>query len=334
MTTPQKTYWHLLDKRRLPSTYEIVSSNLHYYVGRGFEVQVPLRHWYQQYQQGSPLTCGNWEQFTDPRQTTYATYTALQATKETFVDGLLTFIDDTGYDQGLGATWLPILEQAFAPLRYPCHALHMVACYIGQMGPSGRITLAGLFQAADELRRVHRLAYRLRQLQLRHPGFGTNSKALWQQEALWQPLREGVETLLVTYDWGEAFTALNLVLKPVLDDLFLLHLGRLAQQEGDYILPQLFASLREDCQWQKQWSQALVRMLLQDTPDNQPILQQWVDKWTAVAMRAARAFAPLFEQMPVQPEAISFGAVMAQLEAALGEHLTGAGVAKPDPGIL
>lgn len=326
---PQKTYWHLLGNRRLPSDYEIVSSNLHYYMGRGFEVQVPLHHWYQQYQQDSPLTCRNWEQFVDPRQTTYATYTGLQVTKEAFVDGLLAFIENSAYDQGLAATWLRILDRAFAPLRYPCHALHMVACYIGQMGPSGRITLTGLFQAADELRRVHRLAYRLRQLQLSHPGFGDDSKALWQQDALWQPLREAVETLLVTYDWGEAFTALNLVLKPLLDDLFLVHVGRLARQEGDYVLPQLFASLHEDCQWQQQWSRALVRMALQDTPDNQQVLQQWVDKWSAVAMRAVRAFAPLFEQMPAQPDATPFAEVMTQLDVSLQEHLALAGLQQP-----
>jgi toluene monooxygenase system protein E len=325
----QKTYWHLLDKQRLPSEYELVSSHLHYYVGRGFEVHVPLQPWYQQYQQGSPFTCRNWEQFADPRQTTYATYTGLQAAKETFVDGLLAFIEDTGYDQGLSATWLRILARAFAPFRYPCHALHMVACYIGQMGPSGRITLAGMFQAADELRRVHRLAYRLRQLQLSHPGLGADSKALWQQDGLWQPLREAVERLLVTYDWGEAFAALNLVLKPLLDGLFLVHVGRLAQQEGDYVLPQLFTSLHTDCQWQRQWSQALVRTALQDTPDNQQVLQQWVDKWSAAAVRAVRAFAPLFEHMPAQPESIPFAQVIAQLDASLQEHLTLAGLQKP-----
>jgi toluene monooxygenase system protein E len=135
--------------------------------------------------------------------------------------------------------------------------------------------------------------------------------------------------LLITYDWGEAFTALNLVLKPLLDDLFLVHVGRLARQEGDYVLPQLFASLHEDGQWQQQWSQALVRTALQDTPDNQQVLQQWVDKWSAVAVRAVRAFAPLFEHMPAQPEAIPFAQVMAQLDTSLQEHLTLAGLHNP-----
>src|SRR4051812_43627663 len=84
-----KTYWHLRDAGRLPSEYELVTSRLLYYVGRGFEVDVPLAQWYRQYQQDSPFSCSDWELFGDPRQTTYARYTSLQHDREVFVDGLL-----------------------------------------------------------------------------------------------------------------------------------------------------------------------------------------------------------------------------------------------------
>ena len=47
----------------------------------------------------------------------------------------------------------------------------MLAAYIGKMAPSSRITIAASFQAADEMRRVQRLAYRMRQLQVTHPEF-------------------------------------------------------------------------------------------------------------------------------------------------------------------
>jgi toluene monooxygenase system protein E len=242
------------------------------------------------------------------------------------VDSLLEWIEVSGYDRGLSEPWLQILARALAPLRYPCHALQMVASYIAQMGPSGRITLVGMFQAADEMRRVQRLAY---QLQCRHPGLGADSQSVWQYDPLWQPLREAVERLLVAYDWGEAFAALNLVLKPLVDRLFMVYFGRLARQEGDYVLPQIFYSLYEDCQWQQQWSQALVRMALQDTPANTPVLQQWVDRWYTVAVPAVGAFAPLFDQMPTQPAAMPFAEVAAQLQASMQEYLRLAGLASP-----
>jgi toluene monooxygenase system protein E len=327
----QKTYWHLLDNKRLPTEYEIVSTRLHYYTTYGFEVDVPLQQWYRQYQQGSPLTCNDWEQFVDPRQTTYTTYTDLQAGKEAFVDGLLEWLEVTAYDQGLSPTWIQLLDRVMAPLRYPCHALQMVAAYIGQMGPSGRLTLVGMFQAADEIRRIQRLAYRMRQLQLSQPGFGVDSQDRWQHEPLWQPLREAMEKLLVTYDWGEAFAALNLVVKPLFDGLFMVHFGRLARQEGDYVLQQLFASLYEDCQWQQQWSQALVHVVMQDTPANQQVLQRWVTKWYTMMVPALGAFAPLFEQPSELPDAITGVAVPNALHAALTEYLCLAGLACPRP---
>jgi hypothetical protein len=42
-------------------------------------------------------------------------------------------------------------------------------------------------------------------------------------------------SLLVTYDWGEAFVAVNLVLKPMLNELFLTHVPSLALGKGDYL---------------------------------------------------------------------------------------------------
>lgn len=48
----------------------------------------------------------------------------------------------------------------------------------------------------------------------------------------WQPLREGIEKLLTAYDWGESFVGLNLVLKPLVDQLFMKHLSDLALERG------------------------------------------------------------------------------------------------------
>jgi toluene monooxygenase system protein E len=171
----QKTYWHLLQQRRMPTEYEIVTSKLLCYTGegftgKGFELDVPLLDWYKRFQQASPLTCTSWDSFRDPRETTYTKYTALQRDKEIFVDAVLEEIEQSGYDGQLSARWLHVLSRIFAPLRYPGHGLQMVASYVGQMAPSGRIVITAALQAADEMRRVQRIAYRVRQLQHRYRG--------------------------------------------------------------------------------------------------------------------------------------------------------------------
>ena len=221
-TAQKRTYWHLSDLGRKPTDYDIATSRLHYWTARGFEVKVPVSEWYERYQRGSELRCRDWEEWGDPRQTTYTTYTTMQRTREAFVNGLLDSISDD-YDRGLSPQCVALLNRVIAPLRYPGHGLQMVAAYVGNMAPTARITIAATFQAADEMRRVQRLAYRMRQLQVTHPDFGRTAQQTWQDDPIWQPLREVIETLLVTWDWGEALVALQFVLKPAFDELFMTH---------------------------------------------------------------------------------------------------------------
>src|SRR5690606_5767551 len=119
-------------------------------------------------------------------------------------------IEKSDYDRQLSKSWLTEFDRFIAPLRYPWHAFQMTAAYIGQMAPGSRVTIASMFQSADEMRRVQRVAYRIGLLRETHPAAGASSREIWEKDPVWQPLRELVERILVTYDWGEAFAALNL----------------------------------------------------------------------------------------------------------------------------
>jgi toluene monooxygenase system protein E len=294
-----------------------------------FEVQVPLREWYSRYQLDSPFVCSDWEYFHDPRETTYTKYTAIQSTQEVFVDGLFELIEKSDYDTKLPEYWLAELEQVMAPLRYPVHGLQMIAAYIGQMAPASRITIAAMFQAADEIRRTQRIAYRIRQLQLVYPGFSANSQALWQSDPIWQPLRETVERLLVTYDWGESFIALNLVLKPLFDELTLEHFGGLAKDNGDYLLQELFVSLNQDCIWHRQWSQALIQTALKDQRENKRVIEGWMAKWYPLALRAVQGFQPVFDRRSGVVNKHSFKDVNDRLNSSYRQYLDQLGLNLP-----
>ena len=297
----QKTYWHLLEQRRKPTEYEIVTSKLLCYTGEGFtgkrfELDVPLKDWYRQYQEESPLVCSSWEKFRDPRETTYTKYTELQRDKEIFVDAILEEIELTGYDAQLRPAWLRIFPRIIAPFRYPAHGFQMIASYIGQMAPGGRITIAAALQSADEMRRIQRIAYRIRQLQQLYPGLASDSRNLWETDAMWQPLRELVERLLIAYDWAEAFVGLNLVVKPLIDELFMKYVSELALAEEDYLLGQIFYSLNEDCQWHREWSSCLIQSAVADNVRNRQTIQGWLNHWSPLATRAVQPFAMLLQQ--------------------------------------
>jgi toluene monooxygenase system protein E len=295
----------------MPTEYDIVTSKLLCYTGEGFtgkrfELDVPLQRWYRQYQEGSLLTCASWEKFHDPRETTYAKYTDLQTDKEIFVDNVLEQIEQTGYDRKLSASWIESLSNVLAPFRYPAHGLQMVAAYFGQTAPSGKLAITAALQAGDEVRRVERIAQRVRQLQIAHSRFAANSKDVWQHSSMWQPLREIIEKLLIVYDWGESFVVLNLILKPMLDELFLKHFSDLALRQNDYLLGQIFYSLNEDCQWHREWSQALVQMAVEDTPANRQVIQTWIDAWYPGAARAVQAFSSIFDTDQVSAQVESY----------------------------
>jgi toluene monooxygenase system protein E len=280
----QRTYWHLARLGRRPSDYDIASSRLLYAPPRGFELEVPLSAWYRAHQTGSPFVANDWERFRDPRETTYTKYTELMKTREAFVDGVLAASDPSR----LSAEWRATLDRVLPALRYPVHGLQMLAAYVGHMAPSGRIVIACAFQAADEVRRIQRLAYRTRELYDAGAGFGREP---WQSEPMWQPMREAIERMLAIRDWGEAFVALALALKPRFDELFVAQLGELARKAGDDTFGNILFSLAEDCRWHSEWSAELLRVALEDRPENAQVIRGWLDRWNPLAQRATE---PIF----------------------------------------
>jgi toluene monooxygenase system protein E len=294
-----RTYWHLEAARRKPSDYEIGTSKLLYYTERGPEVRTPVTAWHERYQAGSPLRARDWERFCDPRATTYASYTELQHAQETYLDGVLDAADKSGQDHRLSRECLALLERCVPVLRYPIHGLQMAAAYAGSMAPEGRLVVACAFQAADELRRVQRLAYRMRQLQDVDANFGAGARAAWQADPVWQPLRASIERLLVTWDWGEALVALGLVVKPSFDELWMAELGSLAQAAGDDVLPRILQSLASDCSWHRAWMSAALHVAIEDDPAIRGVVGQWVERWKPMSDAALAALEPIFGPEPV-----------------------------------
>jgi toluene monooxygenase system protein E len=314
MTTParpppgRKTYTRLAAGRRIPTEYELVSTELHYNHPRRFELTAanPVVAWYYRYREGSPLQARDCERFSDPRRTTYRSYTQLQDSREDVIDGLLREIDNTAYDQELADGWVRFLDRWYFPLRFPVHGLQMLAAYVAQMAPASRITNCAGFQAADELRRVQRIAYRT--VQLGGPPAETEAarrhQADWENAAAFQPLRELLERALIAYDWGEAFTVTNLVIKPHIDRLVNQEIaGTLATANGDPLLASIHFSLDEDARWHRAWAAALLRHLIEDTPANGDVVSGWIQKWNPLASRALEAFAEILAQAPVPRDA-------------------------------
>jgi toluene monooxygenase system protein E len=308
----RKTYTRLATGRRIPTEYELMSTDLHYNHPRRFELPAgnPVVDWYYRNREGSALQARGWDQFADPRRTTYRIYTQLQDGREDVVDGLLREVDDTAYDTRLDDEWVRFLDRWYSPLRFPVHGLQMLAAYVAQMAPSSRITNCASFQTGDEMRRVQRIAYRT--VQLAGPAFDAEAaarqRAAWEEAAAFQPLRELIERALVAYDWGESFIVTNAVIKPRIDRLVNQDIaGTLATANGDPILTSIHFSLDEDARWHREWTAALMRHIVDDNTANAEVVSGWIEKWSPLASEALEAIADVTAEAPVpsDPSAVT-----------------------------
>jgi toluene monooxygenase system protein E len=302
-----KTWSALGELRRIPSEYEIVTHRLNY-TTRPNRVSAlesnpttPANMWYLTYRDKSPLQAADWTGFRDPDELTYRKYVTMQDEQETVIEGVLDEYGAAEHDESLPADWVSFLSRVFTPTRYPAHALQMCTAYLGQMAPSSYVTNCAVFGTGDLLRRVSLVAYRTRQLQDTAAGAGTvgsTERQTWERGEAWQPARKALEQLLVAYDWGECFAAMNLVLRPTLDEVLIRQVANVAHASNDDLTWLLLSNLAIDADRSIRWSTALAQYAVDQRAQNRDVLRRWTDRWVPRADAAAAALGSLFEQLP------------------------------------
>lgn len=323
------------DVKRKPSPYEVVTGKFHYHFRRDpapFELSPddPINEWYLQHREGSPLQVEDWEEFRDPYKLTYKDYISTQNDREIYVDALIDQYEAADAAGRLNPAWVSTLEKFFVPLRFPLHVLQMTGLYISQMAPSAYISNCVKFQATDDLRRVQRIAYWTKVLANAHGeslAHTDTARRPWESAPEWQPLRQVLEEMLIAYDWGEAFTALNLAVKPMLDALLNVEFAALAEANGDQFLAQLFIEFGNDSRRSQDWTQALVHYAVERDPNLSGVFVGWLERWQPAAQAAVDALTPLFNDAPhpVDPQVVS-----ANIARRYAELLGGAGLAAED----
>jgi toluene monooxygenase system protein E len=303
---PLKTWSHLAARRRKPSEYEIVSTNLHYTTDNPdapFELDpnFGMAQWFKRNRNASPLRHADWNAFRDPDELVYRTYNMMQDGQETYVFGLLDQFSSRGHDTMLEPGWAEHLAHLYTPARYLFHALQMGSAYLTQLAPASTISNCAAYQTADSLRWLTHTAYRTKELSLAFPdlGFAREERRIWEQAPAWQGWRRLVEEALVAWDWAESFVALNLVARPAVEETVLRALGQAARHNGDTLLGLLTDAQLADAQRHRRWAGELVRMALEQD-GNHAVLAAWVDKWAPLADAAIDAYC---NALPDSPDA-------------------------------
>ncbi|MDQ2052519.1 hypothetical protein RBH26_18820 [Natronolimnohabitans sp. A-GB9] len=329
------------DERRVPTTYDIATRRTNFDIGENYAGEAPrlsmssdttLSQWYSEYREGSVIK-GNpkdFESWRDPRELTYEKYNDLMDEREVGIETLYEQAEvlERGTERD-DDPWLEFQLEGFLPLRYPVHGLQMLASYLTMVAPSTTISTAMSFQATDEIRRQERLARRAAQLEKAFPdkGFTETERETWENNEMWQPLREAIERLLVEYDWARSFVGTNLVLKPLLDELVLAQYSTLFDANDSELYAQVLENFYLDADRHCEVAASVTEHLIQVDEENRKIIQDIVDEWYPICHRAVEAFEPAFESMP--PVTMSFEEVMADIDSSYESLLTAHGLSVP-----
>ena len=270
---------------RKPNDYEVVTHGMNHTVGAMPLEMGPEVHgnrWLLKHRDGIALKAGQLDAFRDPDRMTYRKYTQVMDEQETYIDGLLQHYGEVQHsDRDLSPAALDLLKNAMTPTRYLGHGLQMISAYVQQLAHSSYLANCAAFQTADQLRRVQRVAYRTRQLAEAYPdrGFGLVERRRWEGDADWQPTREAIERLLLAFDWDQAFVGLNLVVKPVADELFLKAFADLAREHGDELDALIAENLYLDAQRSRRWTVDACKALVEANGANAGVLRERLAQW-------------------------------------------------------
>ncbi|MCE7002864.1 toluene hydroxylase [Kibdelosporangium philippinense] len=128
----------------------------------------------------------------------------------------------------------------------------------------------------------------------------------WNNDTVWQGVRETAEQLTGIWDWCEAIFAANIVFEPLVGEMFRSNLvQQAAPSNGDFITPTLIGAEEYDyAERDLRYTKPMFRLLVDDKEfgtENKKIMQQWLSTWVPRCITAVRTLQPLWSQPDALP---------------------------------
>ncbi len=247
----------------------------------------------------------DWYALKDPRQFYYGAYTIARARQQEAAESNFEMIEERGLAALVPEALRDIALDVLIPLRHVEWGGNMGNSYIAAYGYGTAITQPCLYHAMDHLA-VAQYLTRIA-LTLDTPVALDTAKDAWMNGALWQPMRQHVENLLVLQDWFEIFVAQNLVLEGLAYPLFFDHLDSKFAAGGGTAISMMTRFMGEWSAETAKWVDAQIKVAAAESAENKQAIADWVVEYRG---RTLEALAPLAGR--------AFGA---EADAVLGEVL-------------
>jgi hypothetical protein len=249
------------------------------------------------------LRATDWWAYRDPGQVWFRPYVELQAGQEEAIELAVEGAKQSGLFADFTPAWRGILASYYAAYRYVEYGLFLSFCYAQREALSDVVATPLVFEGLDKDRHAQAIALYCMDLEESLPGFSdAGAEQVWLTDPIYQPSREYIERLLACRDWGEITIAVNLIFEPLVAAMFGREfLSRFAARHGDSVTPVILETAEADRRRNRAATLELVRCLLREDPANAAVFEQWLTKWTPLALRAAHALTPLFGMTEEQP---------------------------------
>jgi propane monooxygenase small subunit len=250
------------------------------------------------------LKSGNWHEFLDPNEEWEQTIYRNTANVVRQVQQTIANAKAANAFSGWARGWVNIVARHVGAWAHAEHGLGLhVYTTCQRSAPTNMINNALAVGATHKLRFGQDLIlYNLDLSEEREDFDGSVHRQAWQDDPVWQGVRENVEQLTATPDWAEAFFATALVFEPLVGELFRSHFVlQVAAPHGDFVTPAIMGTGEADTVREQRGARHLFELLVNDEQhgaENRAVLQQWVDTWTPRSVDAARRLQPVWSQVP------------------------------------
>lgn len=307
---PTRDFTYVASRRRRLSEYEAVTCHTQPDV-----LTFDAQGWLLRDAQGRPpwvaestaLQHPDWFRFRDPASHWQRTYVRMQAEQERSIARCAEDAAAHGGFADLDSVWIrEILGKHYRAWSYAEYGLFRAFAVAQREALSDTLGNVYCFEAFDRMRHAQAIVLHLLELEDYIDGFADDgAKAVWLEDSRYQPLRQLVEELVASNDWGELAVVANLVFDPILTEVSVSQLvRRFAPFHGDPVTAHLVGTTERDRRRNLAWTQELIRMVTaDDVPDrasNTSIIQDWLTAWTPRVREAAHALATLYDVPPLQ----------------------------------
>jgi phenol hydroxylase P1 protein len=200
----------------------------------------------------------------------------------------------------------------FVPIRHMEYAANLNNTYMSAYGYGVSITQAASMCAMDRLG----IAQYITRIGLMLDGNSGDalktSKAAWQNNPAWQPIRQLTENMLTTQDWFELFVAQNLVLDGLMYPLMYQSFSDLTSVSGQTSFAMMTEFMSEWFDEHVRWVDSVIKVAAAESDSNNVQIGKWIQKWLPQILQALQ---PLAQEALGEAAQAGLDAAVAQLSA-------------------